>query len=208
MSTVSPRERTRLLEAMLEELVEKGYSEVEVTAAVRRAQLPAAAWSEHFPDKNACLTAAFDELTEQLRLAIVAGCLAGGDWPERVAGGLRALVDELAGRAAMAEALAGVFPSIGPEAMRRYQRFVESLGPMLVEGRAYSGIPHDLPVDVEMLAVGAVEALVFEQIQAGRTSRLAALMPELLFSILVPFLGPAAASEAMAAERARAQVGR
>ena len=32
------------------------------TAAVRRAQLPAAAWSEHFPDKNACLTAAFDEL--------------------------------------------------------------------------------------------------------------------------------------------------
>lgn len=203
MSTATRPERTRLLEAMLEELVEKGYPEVEVEAAVQRAHLVGEEWSSQFPDKDACLVAAFDQLTEQLRAAICRGCAAGSDWPSHVAGGLRALLAELSGRAEMAEALARSFPSIGPAAQARYQAFVESLAPLLAEGREFSGMAAELPGEVEMLAVGAAEAIVFEQIQAGRTAALAGLGAEILFSVLVPFVGPAAASAAMAAERRR-----
>jgi hypothetical protein len=42
-----------------------------------------------------------------------------------------------------------------------------------------------------------------ERIQAGETASLPELGPEILFSLLVPFVGPGAASEAMEAERAR-----
>ena len=203
MSTATRPERTRLLEAMLEELVEKGYPAVEVEAAVRRAHLVGAEWAAEFPDKDACLIAAFDQLCEQLRAAIVAGCLGGTDWPERVAGGLRALLARLASRAQLAEALARTFPSIGPEAQRRYQAFIESLGPLLAEGRQFSGTPAELPGEVELLAVGAAEAIVFEQIQAGRTAELAALTPEIVFSVLVPFVGAAGASAEMEVERRR-----
>ena len=62
----------------------------------------------------------------------------------------------------------------------------------------------ELPGEVELLAVGAAEAIVFEQIQAGRTARLGELGPEILFSVLVPFVGTAAASAAMEAERRQA----
>jgi hypothetical protein len=48
-----------------------------------------------------------------------------------------------------------------------------------------------------MLAVGAAEAIVFEEIEAGRAAQLPALAPAILFSVLVPFLGPEAASAEM-----------
>jgi AcrR family transcriptional regulator len=206
MSTATEGDRARLLEAMLEELVEKGYGEVEVRDALERAHLGGEEWSTLFVDKDECLVAAFDQLTDQLRTAIVEGCAAGSDWPGRVAGGLRVLLVRLAARAQMAEALARTFPSIGPAAQARYQGFVESLGPLLTEGREFSGIADELPGEVELLAVGAAEAIVFEQIQAGRTAALAALGPEILFSVLVPFVGPVVASAAMEVERSRASV--
>jgi AcrR family transcriptional regulator len=197
MSTVTRPERIRLLEAMLEELVEKGYPEVEVEAAVRRAHLSGVEWSAMFPDKDACLIAAFDQLTDELRSAICAGCAGATDWPGKVAGGLRVLLQTLADRARVAEALARSFPSIGPAAQRRYQAFVESLAPLLVDGRAFSGHAAELPGEVELLAIGAAEAIVFELVQTGRTGDLSLLAPEILFSVLVPFLGPAAAAAEM-----------
>jgi hypothetical protein len=207
VATRMKSERARLLEAMLEELVDKGYREVEVEGAVERAHLArAAGWSELFVDKDACLVAAFEQLTEQLRKAIVEGCASGRDWPGRVAGGLRVLLATLAGRAPMAEALARSFPSIGPEAQTRYHGFVESLAPLLAEGREFSGIASELPGEVELLAVGAAEAIVFDLVQAGRTAALAELGPEILFSVLVPFLGPVAAAAEM--EKARVGEGR
>ncbi len=202
MSTVTRPERTRLLEAMLEELVEKGYQEVRVESAIRRARLVGEEWPRRFPDKDACLVAAFDELAEQLRTAICKGCASAEDWPARVAGGLHALLAQLSSRAEMAEALARTFPSIGPAAQARYQTFVEGLAPLLVEGREFSGIATELPREVEMLAVGAAEAIVFAEIQAGRTGDLQAIGPQILFSILAPFIGSAAAAAAMrSAER-------
>jgi hypothetical protein len=204
VATGMKSKRARLLEAMLEELVVKGYREAEVEGAVERAHLGRREeWARLFVDKDACLVAAFEQLTGQLRTAIVEGCASGRDWPGRVAGGLRVLLATLAARALMAEALARSFPAIGPEALTRYHDFVESLAPLLAEGREFSGIGGELPGEVELLAVGAAEAIVFEQIQAGRTSGLTALGPEILFSVLVPFLGPAAA----AAEMEKARVG-
>jgi AcrR family transcriptional regulator len=203
MSIVTRPERTRLLEAMLEELVEKGYPEVEVEAAIRRARLVGGGWTRQFPDKDSCLVAAFEELTAELRAAIVEGCMAASTWPEQVAGGLRVLLGTLAERAAIAEGLARIFPSIGPEALRRYHAFVESLAPLLSGGREFAEAGDELPGEVELLAVGAAEAIVFEQIQLGRTAGLMAMAPEILFAVMVPFTGPQMALRAMAAERAR-----
>lgn len=200
MSAVAQPERRRLLVAMLEELVDKGYAEAEVEAAARRARLQGTEWSAWFADKDACLFEAFEQLSWELREAIRQGCATGEDWPTRVAGGLRALLGALAVRAPQAEALARSFPAIGPAAQARYQEFVESLAPLLTEGRE-AAIDDELPTEVELLAIGAGEALVFEEICAARTTDLPALAPEILFSVLVPFTGAAEAAAAMETER-------
>jgi AcrR family transcriptional regulator len=200
MSAVVQPERRRLLVAMLEELVEKGYPGTEVEGAARRAHLQGTDWSAWFADKDACLFAAFEQLGWELREAIRQGCATGEDWPTQVAGGLRALLAALAARASLAEALARSFPAIGPTAQARYQDFIESLAPLLTAGRE-EAIDADLPAEVELLAIGAGESLVFEEICAARTADLPALAPEILFSVLVPFTGAAAAATAMEAER-------
>jgi len=200
MSAVAQPERRRLLVAMLEELVEKGYPEAEVETAARRARLQGTEWSAWFADKDACLFAAFEQLSRELREAIRQGCATGEDWPTRVAGGLRALLAALAARASLAEALARSFPAIGPAAQARYQAFIESLAPLLTAGRD-PAIDAELPAEVELLAIGAGESLVFEEICAARTADLPALAPEILFSVLVPFTGATEAAAAMEAER-------
>ncbi len=207
MGASAQLERQRLLDAMLEELVEKGYPDTEVEAAARRAELNGEQWSRHFPDKDACLFAAFDQLTDQLRTAIAEGCASADDWTGRVAAGLRHLLERLAARAELAEALARTFPAIGPAAQERYQAFVESLAPLLAEGREHTTAGPQLPAEVELLAIGAAEAIVFDQIQAGQSGQLQQLCPEILFSLLVPFIGAEAAEQAMLREREGAERG-
>jgi len=199
MSTSTQFERERLLDAMLEEMVESGPEGAEVEAALQRAGLDGEQWLAEFVDKDACLFAAYEQLTERLARKTGEGCGLGEDWPQRVRRGLEALLEELARAPAVAQLLIATFPAIGPAARARYQEFVESFAPLLGGGRelAGTGAGAELPREVEMLAVGAAEAIVFEEIEAGRAAQLNALGPAILFSVLVPFLGPEAASAEM-----------
>jgi hypothetical protein len=196
MSTSTRFERERLLEAMLEEMVEKGCHGAEVRAALRRAELDGE-WLTAFPDRDACLFAAYEQLTERLYRTAVERGQDGEEWPQRVRYGLEYLLEELADSPALAQLLTRTFPSISPDARGRYQAFVEGFAPLLRGGREFSRMGPELPAEVEMLAVGAAEALVFEEIAAGRAEQLPALGPAILFSVLVPFLGPEAASAEM-----------
>jgi hypothetical protein len=129
---------------------------------------------------------------------------AGEEWPRRVWAGLEALLEELAAEPRMARLAIRGFPSAGAEVRARYLVFVEGFVPLLREGREFSGMAEELPAEVEMLAIGAAEAIVFEEIEAGRAAGLPALGPAILFSVLVPFLGPDAASAEM--QRASAEM--
>jgi AcrR family transcriptional regulator len=195
-------ERSRLLDAMLEEMAEKGYNGTAVEAALQRAGLDRNGYLVEFVDKDTSLFAAYEQLTERLRRTAAEGCaVVAGRWPERVRRGLAALLKELAAQPEQARVLTHSFPASGPEARARYQSFVEGLAPLLREGREYAELGDELPAEVEMLAVGAAEAIVFEEIASGRTKGLPALGPEILFSMLVPFVGPEAASAEMEAAR-------
>jgi hypothetical protein len=207
MSASPQFERERLLGAMLEEMVESGPDGAKVEAALRRAGLGGEQWLAEFVDKDACLLAAYAQLTERLARRTVEGCGLGENWPQRVRCGLEALLEELASAPAVAQLLIRTFPAIGPEARARYQAFVESFAPLLGGGRRLAATGAELPREVEMLAVGAAEAIVFEEIEAGRAADLPHLAPEILFSVLVPFLGPEDASAEMQRAREAAERG-
>ncbi len=194
---MEPAAREGLLDAILVELAEKGYSGAALADVLVFSGVSEADFAAEFGDKDACLFAAYEQLTERLTRAVTQGCGGGAEWPARVRLGLGALLEELAARPALAQVLIRSFPSIGPKAQARYQAFVEGLAPLLGGGREFSGMGAELPGEVEMLAVGAAEAIVFDEIDAGRAERLPELGPAILFSVLVPFLGPEAASGAM-----------
>jgi AcrR family transcriptional regulator len=201
---MEPAVREQLLDAMLRELGEKGRREISLSGVLAAAGASEAEFAAEFAGVDACLEAAYGQLTGQVAAAVAAGCRAaaedpagGGDWPSRVRGGLEALLAKLAGDPLLAQALIRTFPSLGPAAQRRYHAFVESFAPMLSPGREFSSVDGELPASVELLAIGAAEAIVFEEVASGRTAQLPALGPSLLFSVLVPFLGPIAAAAEM-----------
>ena len=194
---MQPTARERLLEAMLVELAASGHEAMRVANALTLAEVSKADFEAEFPDKEACLFAAYNQLTARLARKTSEGCGRGGEWPARVRGGLTALLEELASAPALARVAVRTFPAISPEARARYQDFVASFAPLLREGRELAATGAELPGEVEMLAVGAAEAIVFAEIEAGRAAQLPDLAPAILFSLLVPFLGPEAASAEM-----------
>lgn len=194
---MQPAARERLLESMLSELAERGYGAMEVADVLTLSGVAKADFEAEFADKDACLFAAYQHLTERLTQKASESCARGEDWPARVRGGLEGLLKELARDPGLARVAVRVFPEINPAARARYQDFVAAFGPLLREGRGLANTAAELPEEVEMLAVGAAEAIVFEEVEAGRAALLPALSPAILFSVLVPFLGPETASAEM-----------
>jgi AcrR family transcriptional regulator len=201
---MEPAVRESLLEAMMRELGEKGRKAISLDAVLARAGVSAAEFAAEYSGIDACLDAAYEELGARIATAVRVGCETGGArfvrpsaWPLRVRGGIEALLAELACDPLLARTLIRTFPSLGAGAQRRYQALVEGFAPLLARGREFSEIGEELPDSVEMLAVGAAEAIVFEEVASGRTEELPTLAPSILFSVLVPFLGPIAAAAEM-----------
>jgi AcrR family transcriptional regulator len=197
MTTMAKPERARLLDAMLEEMAEKGYRKVEIEGAMRRAGITGRDCAVEFDNRDACLFAAYEHLAERLIKSATEQCHADEKWPERVRCGLASLLDTLASQPDLAKVVVRTFPAVRPDTYARYLSLLEAFAPLLEEGRACSEIAEELPKEVEMLAIGAAEAIIFDEIMAGRTASLPALMPSILFSVLVPFVGPDKASAAM-----------
>lgn len=189
--------RDVLLMAMLDELVNHGYREASVARARRLAGVSAEEFEVEFEDKDACLFAAYEHLGQRVVRTASAECGRERPWPERVRSGLEALLAELAAAPRMAQAITRSFPGIRPSTYKRYVELLSRFEPFMAEGREYAEVEEELPDEVELLAVGAAEAIIFGEVDAGRAERLPAMMPEILFSVLVPFMGPDRAADQM-----------
>lgn len=198
-----PDLRERLLEATLRELGENGREGMSVAAILADLGIAEEEFAAEFEGLDACVEAAYEGLTARLMAIVRAGCVgasrAGSErpWPERVRGGLEALLVALAADPLGAHTLACAYPALGGHGQLRYQSFLDGFIPLLAPGREISEVSGDLPDIVESLAIGAVEAILFEEIACGRAAQLPALLPSLLFSVLVPILGPVAAAREM-----------
>lgn len=199
---MKPAVREQLLETVLGELGEKGRKRISLPAVLTGVDVSAQEFAAEFGDLDACLDAGYDQLTARILDAVRAACAQGpprGEprWPDQVREGLRTILVELADDPLRARTLVRAYPSLGNRAQARYQSFVDDFASLLADGRVRSGMAEELPASVEMLAVGAAEAIVFEEVASGRTDQLPALLPSILFSLLVPFLGPVAAAAEM-----------
>jgi AcrR family transcriptional regulator len=194
---VNPGQREAVLRAALLELAAKGYralslAELGVECGVSEAELIA-----EFGDLDGCLSSAYELIAAQTLAAAGAACDTEMPWPERVQIGLSALVDRVAANPQLAQAMTRAFPGIRPATYGRYVELLAGFVPLMKEGREYSQASEELPAEVELLAVGAAESIIFGELDAGRAEELPAMVPEILFSVLVPFIGPERAADEM-----------
>ena len=190
-------QRERLLLAMVEEVVERGYATTSIADVAGRAQVSRRTFYEEFDGKEEALFEACDALLDRLFVRAGRSYSAGDPWPTRVRLGLTVVLEELAADLDTARLITVELPAAGPAGHQRYRVSTARFLPCFREGREFGGRDGELPPDAELMAVGGAEAIIFDEVVAGRASGLPALLPDILFTLLVPYLGPERAVEQM-----------
>ncbi len=188
--------RQPILEAMIRVAGRKGYQATSVADVVADARASRATFYKYFSDKHDCFLAASEVAVARVLSAAQASCNPEQPWPERTLAGLAAVVDLLVGNPELARVAIVEAASAGDEARRRHWAALGMLARLLEEGRE---TPNELPLpaNTALMAVSGVVGLIFDELRTGRADTLHHLLPELEFSLLVPFVGPRVAVREM-----------
>lgn len=192
-------ERERLLEAMIRVAAAKGYETTTVADVVEVATVPRETFEQMFADKEACFLEAYDAVIDVLVAHVSAAfeSTVGQPWPDRVAAALRALVDLLAAEADIARMAMVEVTAVGEDARIRYRAALGRFTYFLEEGRTASPQGDELPADTAGFAIGGATSMIFDEVRAGRGPELRRILPDLVFAVLMPYLGPEAAEDEM-----------
>jgi AcrR family transcriptional regulator len=177
----------------------KGYEETTVADVIEAAAVSRETFDEMFASREACFLEAYDAVINVLvaHVSTAFESTVGQPWPDRVAAGLRALVDLLATEHDIARMAMVEVTAVGEDARIRYRAALGRFTYFLEEGRTVSPQADELPADTARFAIGGATSMIFDEVRAGRGPELRRLLPDLLFAVLMPYIGPEAAEDEM-----------
>jgi len=194
---IAQHQRARIISALAEETVEKGYRSVTVADIVRRAGIARNTFYENFSSKEDCFLAASEfAVTEALRRVVDAATKVES-WPERVDAGLSAFLRYVASEPALARTCIVEALSAGPAAVERYESSIQAFVPLFRLGRKVSPHGDDLPATLEETIIGGIFWIIYQRIIMGQTEQIEELLPELVEFSLTPYIGAEAAKRAV-----------
>jgi AcrR family transcriptional regulator len=169
----------------------KGYEATTVTDVIEVAGVSRTTFHEMFVDKAECFLEAYDAVIDVLVAHVTSAfeAAAGERWPDRITAALRALVQLLSAESDIARMAMVEVTVVGEEARERYRAAVARFTPLLEEGREHSDQGEDLPPDTARFALGGATSMIFDEVRAGRGPEMERILPDLVFAVLVPYLG-------------------
>jgi AcrR family transcriptional regulator len=188
--------RQVILEAMVRVVGRQGYKATSVADVIAEADTSRTTFYKHFEDKHDCFLAAYDMVVEEVTSQVIASCDGRQPWLERVRTGLTTIVNMFALDPELARTAIVEVSAAGADARQRHWDAINRFTEFLVDGEELAG-DRDLPDNIALMAAGAVSGLIFDELLTGRAERLPTLLPDLLFAMLVPYIGPGAATEEM-----------
>lgn len=192
----SETRRQLILEAMVRVVGRKGYKATSVADVIAEANVSRTTFYKHFEDKHECFLAAYDLAVERVLDAVIANCDGEQSWLERMRVGLATVVELFALDPELARTAIVEVAAAGAEARQRHWNAIVRFTEFLEDGEVVAG-DRELPENIALMAAGAVSGLIFDELLTGRAERLPELLPDLVFAMLVPYIGPGAATEEM-----------
>jgi AcrR family transcriptional regulator len=195
---IARHQRARIVAALAEETVEKGYRAVTVADIVRRAGIARNTFYENFSSKEDCFLAASDFAVKEALRRVVDAAEKVESWPERVNVGLAAFLRYVAAEPALARTCIVEALSAGPAAVERYENSIQAFVPLFRLGRKVSPQGDELPATLEETIVGGLFWILYQRIVMGQVEQIEQLLPELVEFSLTPYIGAEAAKRAAA----------
>jgi len=173
---------------------EQGVESVSVAQIISRARVSRSRFYELFETREDCLLQTFEQALALTAKRVIAAYEAELSWMSRVRAALLALLEFFDEEPELARVCVVHALQAGPQALERRTQVLAELTRVLDEGgsRAARAGTQPQPLMAE-LVVGGVHAVIHARLLQARAGRLVELSNPLMFMIVLPYLGPAAA---------------
>jgi AcrR family transcriptional regulator len=191
---VARNQRDRIVLAVAEAVAAVGYAAMTVEDIVARAGLSRRTFYEHFRGgKEEAFLASFDAGVARLLERVQAAYDAAPTLEDRLADALNAFLTFVAGEPAFALMCVVQVLAAGPRALERRDAALRMFVALIADAeRELPQARRPPPLTAETI-VGGIYEIVYSRILAGQAASLPGLLPALLYSALVPYVGHEAA---------------
>lgn len=192
---VAHNQRERLIAGLAEAVAEHGYAAVTITHITKAARVSRRVFYANFEGKEECFLAAFEVVAEHVRELAAEAAAEEEGWPRKAVAAASSVLEFFAAEPDLARLCLVESAAAGPAVAARFRAAVDSVEPLLAQGRAERPAgERPLPDSTEASVLGALVSLAGRKVGAGEAAKLADLLPDFAEFILAPYLGAAEAS--------------
>jgi AcrR family transcriptional regulator len=201
---VVSNQRDRILAAVADACSTTGYVAMSVEDIVVSAGVSRRTFYDNYRDKEQAFLAAYDEAAGQLMSRIRDGYAGAEGFVERVRASLRALLHFIASEPTFADMCIVEVLAAGPVAIERRNAVMHALAALIDQAAAEELRKADRPTPiVAETLVGGIYEVIYARVLGDRYAELPGLMPDLIFALLLPYVGSATAKDVYKKERRR-----
>jgi len=190
---VVENQRERILSAVADVTSVAGYREMTVEDVIVTAGISRRTFYEHFTNKDDAFLAAFDAVLAQLLSTVQEAYEGEEDGAERLRAGLAAFLDFLAREPAFARMCIVEALAAGSEAVQRRNAAMATFARIIDKNARASSPPLDPPALTAETVVGGIYEVIYTRVVRGDIRDLPELLPDLVWSAVLPYAGPEAA---------------
>ncbi len=187
-------QRRRLIAVAVEAVQELGYARVSVAQIVSRARVSRKTFYEIFTGREDCFLAAFELGVSQARLLMSEAYERKSGWREGVRAALASLLAFMEEEPGLTRLCVLEAPRAGEWASRRGAAVLAELAALIDRGRAFTSSGREPSALTAEIIVGGIFAVLHTRLLQEGDEPLMDLLGSLMSTIVLPYLGPRAAS--------------
>jgi AcrR family transcriptional regulator len=191
---VAQIQRRRLIAAAAQLVEEIGYARMTVAQIVTRAGVSRKTFYEAFTDREDCFLAAFDQALSEARAIATDAFQRESEWHECIRSALARLLTLMDEEPGLAKLCVVEAPAAGARVCRRRAEVLDELAKVVDRGRSLTEAADEPPRLMAEGIAGAVFAVLHRRLLDERREPLRDLLGSLMSMIVLPYLGPPAAS--------------
>ncbi len=197
MTTNRPQEaeRTRIVESFIELVADRGYRATSVESVLARAEVDEATFRRYFDDEAACFQAAWEFVSDRYMPNALAAYQGASGWREQIRAVGQAILDYLLEHPDHGRILFVEGPAPGEPARAPLDPNVDVFIELIDGGRREMDDPDMLTRATAEGLAGAVNERIAVCLLRGADDELPKLLPELMYLVVLPYLGSEAAIE-------------
>jgi len=194
----------RMLDAVAEVVSDKGYVAMSVEDIITVAGVSRRTFYDKFKSKEDAYLQSFDAIAQVLLAEVTAAYGSSQDFIEGVIACLGAFLDLAAREPRYADMCMVEVLAAGPTAIGRRNAIMKALVAVLHRGA--QTLPDSLnpPELTAEIVIGGIYEVVYSRVLAGEATELPSLLPDLAYSIMLPYIGKARAERSLRKLRAAA----